>query len=237
MEKRNIRSIQKLIAAIATLTLLLMLGSCRTAEPQPTATPTPFVPNIDAFTVGTIDDTGYSSAYFGFGIRLPEGWQYYTRSDTDELNHIESDPADQQAYAMENVEQLKNAEGHIEYFAGDGQTGESITIYVVDYARYPDEVLMEVSELDKSLEWLNDANNDSRDDIENLSLGVVDLLGVEHPIYRYDDLREGYGNRGAFLAIKQGTTFALILIYGADDNAVNAILQGFYAPNTVSSAE
>jgi len=235
MRRTRMRSnIQKITALALSLAAILLLTSCKTEEPQPLPSPTPFVPNIDAFTVGTIDDTGYASVFFGFGFRLPEGWQYYSRSETDKLNQIQADPADQQAYAKENVDQLKNAEGHIEYFAGNDQKGENLTIYAVDYARYPDEILMEMSEMDKSLGWLADLNGDSKDDIEHLSLDVVDLFGVEHPVYRYDIHLEGYGNRGAFLTIKQGTTFAVILINGADENAVNAILQGFYALNNAS---
>ena len=235
MRRTGMRSnIQKITALTLTLVAILLLASCKTEEPQPLPSPTPFVPNIDAFTVGTIDDTGYASVFFGFGFRLPEGWLYYPRSDIDKLNQIEADPTDQLAYTKENIDQLKNAEQHFDYFAGYDQKGESISIYVIDYARYPDEILLEVSELNKSRDWLSKLNGDSKGDIEHLTLDVVDLLGVEHPVDRFDIHLEGYGNRGAFLAIKRGTTFAMILISGNDDNAVNAILQDFYSLNTAS---
>lgn len=235
MEKRNMRrNIKKMIAAIVTLALLLMQVSCQTAETQPIPSPTPFVPNIDAFTVGTIDETGYSSAFFGFGIRLPEEWLYYAHSDIDGFNHIQTDPADPKAHDQEIIDLIKSGNAPYEYFAGNDLNGESITIYIKDYSDYSDFQLMEYVVLDDQQGWLYDSNSDSQDDIGNLSLEVVDLLGVEHPIYRYDNIADGFGNRGAFLAIKQGTTFALILIYGVDDNAVDDLLDGFYSLNTVA---
>lgn len=227
-------NMQKMITKIVTMGMLLMLGSCRTAETQPFPSPTPFVANIDAFTVGTMDDKGYSSAFFGFGIDLPKGCLYYIRSDIDKLNQIQTDPTDQDAYRKEIIDRIKSGYAPYEYFAGNDLNGTSITIYGKDYSNNTAFSLTEYTVLDDQKGWLYDSNGDSQDDIGNLSLDVVDLLGVEHPIYRFDNLNDGYGNRGALLAIKQGTTFALILISGTDDNAINTILAGYHAANTVS---
>ena len=229
MRRSGMRSnIQKITALALSLAAILLLASCKTEEPQPLPSPTPFVPNIDAFTVGTIDDTGYASTFFGFGFRLPEGWLYYPRSDTDNLNGIKAKETDSDEYRMELIDQLKKGYSLYEYFAGNDQNGESITIYVKDYTNQPDLPPMEVSVLNDCLEWLQDANGDQQDDIKDLRLDVVELLGVEHPIFRYDDIVGGYGCRGALLAIKQGPTFALIKLSGVDDDSINTLLNGYY---------
>lgn len=235
MEKGNLRrSIQTFIAAGLILLLMQLLVSCKMPEAPPVPSPTPFVPNIDAFTVGTIDDTGYASTFFGFGIYRPKFWGYYRRSDIDSLNQIQNNADDLDAYDQEMIDRIKNGDAPYEYFAGNDSNGESITIYVKDYAGYSDFTMIEYAVLNDMQGWLYDSNADSQEDIGNLKLDVVDLLGVEHPVYRYDNLNDGYGNRGAFLAIKQGTTFALILVNGEDDNAVNKILQNFYTPNAAT---
>lgn len=221
-------NIQKITALALSLAAILLLASCKTTEPQPQPSPTPFVPNIDAFTVGTIDDNGYASTFFEFGFRLPEGWLYYPRSDIDNLNGIKAKETDSDEYRKELIDQLKKGNSLYEYFAGNDQNGESITIYAKDYTNQPDMLPIEVGVLNECLDWLQDANEDQQDDIKGLRLDVVELLGVEHPIYRYDDIAGGYGCRGALLAIKQGTTFALIKLSGVDDDSMNTLLKGYY---------
>ena len=150
------------------------------------------------------------------------------KSDLDGLNEIKTKESDSDAYDQELVDQLENGNSLYEYFAGNDENGESITIYTKNYTNQPDLPPMEVSVLNDCLDWLNDANQDQQDDIKDLHLDVVELLGVEHPIYRYDDIVGGYGCRGALLAIKQGQIFALIKLSGVNDDSINTLLKGYY---------
>ena len=216
-----------ILSLILAQVLMLTQVACGVfAGPKPS--PTQFVPSLETYTPGVVDETGYSSAFFGFGIRMPEGWLYYLKSDLDGLNEIKTKESDSEAYDQELVDQLENGNSLYEYFAGNGENGESITIYTKNYTNQPDLPPMEVSVLNDCLDWLNDANQDQQDDIKDLHLDVVELLGVEHPIYRYDDIVGGYGCRGALLAIKQGPIFALIKLSGVNDDSINTLLKGYY---------
>jgi hypothetical protein len=77
-------------------------------------------------------------------------------------------------------------------------------------------------------DWALDYNSDAKSDAKNLKLVVTDLLGTEHPVYRYDMKSNGKEMNGAFFVLKQGTTFAMIIIDAVDTATIDGILKTFY---------
>ena len=54
------------------------------------------------------------------------------------------------------------------------------------------------------------------------------MLGEEHAVYRYDMKSDGLAMHGAYLVLKQGTTFAMIIIDAVDTATIDEILDSFY---------
>lgn len=202
-----------------------------TAAPTPTAqalpSPTP-KPGIDEYRAGYGDDYGYFSRYFNFGFALPYSWTSFDQDEIDELNNFQTKRYYGDDYRNEVINRLKSGESLYEYYAYNIATAENVTIYVTDYSVYPDEVVTELSFLKSVKDWLQDPQGDGTGTAENLRLETVTLLGVEHPVYRYDTNDEGFHYAGAFLVIKQGTTFAQINLMLNNFQRIKDVFNSFY---------
>ena len=202
-----------------------------TTAPTPTAqvlpSPTP-KPGIDEYRAGYGDDYGYFSRYFNFGFALPYSWTSFERGEIDELNNLQTKRYYGDDYLNEVIDRLKSGESLYEYYAYNIATAENVTIYVTDYSAYPDEVVTELSFLKSVKDWLQDPQGDGTGTAENLRLETVTLLGVEHPVYRYDTNVEGFHYAGAFLVIKQGTSFAQINMLLNNFQRIKDVFHSFY---------
>jgi len=226
------------LLSFALLVPLLACGAVRqervptlttTASPVQPPTPSPSQERtIDSFRAGDGDDKGYSSTYFGFGFHIPSGWMLQTQDQLDQLNGIQASRSDPVTYRRETIELLKSGAALFDYYAYRDEEGEFVFVFALDYSNSSEEPVMEVSVLDKYINMLLDFNNDGKEDVENIRLDVVDLLGVEHPVYRCNAVPDGGNSEYAMLALKQGTSVALIEISGPNENRINSILDTFY---------
>ena len=249
---RNNRRIQCAAFALLACVLLLPQFACRTMEsasleqatPSPTATPTatpiptskptqteaPTVtpkPGIDQFHTGYGDGDGYLSWYFNFGFSLPYGWYCDDEQTLDKLNNLQTKRYYGDDYRKEVITRLRGGDVMYEYYAYNLDTGEDVTIYVSDYSTIQNDPITELGVLQSNSGWLNDPEGDGTKDIENLRLETVVLLGVEHPVYRYEKTLDGERYSGAYLVLKQGTTVAQLNLVCSSAQTILDVFKSF----------
>ncbi len=242
-QEKQIRTNKRAIIALLSFVLLVPSLACgavgqeriptptitMTASPVQTPAPSPSQERmIDSFRAGDGNEKGYSSTYFGFGFHIPSGWMVQTQDQLDQLNGIQASRNDPEPYRQEIIESLKSGAALFDYYAYRDEEGEFVFVFALDYSNSPEEPVMEVSVLEKYIDMLIDFDNDGKEDVENIRLDVIDMLGVEHPVYRCNEVPGGGNSEFALLALKQGTSVALIEISGPNENRINSILDTFY---------
>ena len=243
MQKQKIMITKVIKTTLALLMCVLLMPqlACSAARQEllPTSTaaastaqpPTPSPSqerSIDSFRAGDADELGYSSTYFGFGFHIPSGWTLQTRDQLDQMNGIQASRSDSEEYLQETIEHLKSGAALFDFYAYRDEEGEFAFVFALDYTNSSEEPVMEVAVLEQYIGTIIDFDKDGKENVENVRLETVDLLGVEHPVYRCNEVAGGGDSEFALLAIKQGTSVALIEISGPDENRINSILDSFY---------
>ena len=198
-----------------------------TPEPTPVPTPTP-APSVDELRLGTGGVSGYYNSFFRFGIKLSPDWYICTRQEMDDVNGFDTQGKSASATTQLYIDTLK--EGLLVYdmnimpYQGD----DYIMILLLDYSVKNPGQHTELTVLQAMQDWALDYNGDQKADAKNVQLTTVNLLGEEHPIYRYDMKSDGKAMHGACLMLKQGSTFAMIIIDAVETETIDTILRGFY---------
>lgn len=210
-----------------------------TPTPTPTATPTQEptavptetpVPDLDAYQLGFGGDYGYHNDFFRFGFKLPKHWEFYSRGDMNYLNDIDSAGMSDVELTQAYIDQLR--EGLIVYeMAATPEEGESrLVIITMDNSQYKGAELTEFEALLTMREFLFDKDGDRVFDVSNFELTLVNLLGEDRPVFRYDTNKDGEELKGALLVLNQGQVFATLIITCAEDATIDEILNSFYVP-------
>ncbi len=150
------------------------------------------------------------------------------RQEMDEVNGFDTVGKPDSAVTQLYIDTLKAGslvyDMNIMPFNGD----DYIMILLLDYSTSNPGQYTELSVLQAMQDWALDYNGDQKADAKNVQLTTVNLLGEEHPIYRYEMKSDGKAMHGAYLVLKQGTTFAMIIIDAIETETIDTILRGFY---------
>lgn len=195
--------------------------------PTPASTPTP-TPDIDSFELGSGGAFGYRSSFFRFGFELPLNWDVFDRTDVDYYSGIDTAGSESGRTRM-YIDRLKHGYYMFDFIATSGEGSGSVLVVLADYSADESTQYTELAVMRAMLDWALDYDGDQKMDVKNLQLATVDLLGDNHPIYRFEPDSDETTGYGAFLALKQGTTFAAIIIDAKNIAAIDLILNSFYA--------
>lgn len=200
-----------------------------TPTPEPTLVPTPTpIPDVDAYQLGFGGDYGYQNGFFRFGVKVPKHWFFYPRENVNELNEIYVAGKTESELTQIYIDHLKEGRFVYEMVALPEEGKDDLTILALDYSydagveHTEFDVLREMEQL-----FLED-DGVQKKTVDQLAFSLIDMLGQEHPIYRYTTLQDGVELNCALLAIKQGTTFAIINISCEKEKNLNFILDSFF---------
>ena len=198
-----------------------------TPEPTPAPTPTP-TPDIDAYQLGFAGNYGYQNTFLRFGVKVPNRWAFYSRDDMNELNEIDATGMTESELTQLYIDRLKDGQFVYEMVALPQEGEDSLTILALDYSYDDGEEYTEFDVLRAMRDMFLKKNGKQKDEINHLTFTLINMLGQEHPIYRYTIQQNGVELNGALLVIKQGTTFAIILVKCEREKNLNIILDSFY---------
>lgn len=198
-----------------------------TPEPTPIPTPTPIL-NVDAYQLGFGGDYGYQNRFFRFGVKVPNHWFFYPRENVNELNEIYVAGKTESELTQIYIDRLKEGQFVYEMVALPEEGKDDLTILALDYSydagveHTEFDVLREMERL-----FLED-DGVQKKTVDQLAFSLIDMLGQEHPIYRYTLQQDGVELYCALLVIKQGTTFAIVIVSCEKEKNLNLILDSFY---------
>ncbi|MEN6636393.1 MAG: hypothetical protein ABFC56_11115 [Clostridiaceae bacterium] len=198
-----------------------------TPTPSPTPTPEPAL-TIDSLKLGFGGPSGYYNSFFRFGFRAPTNWYLYTPDQMNLVNEIDTTGKSTSAITQEYIDMLKQGQLVYDLYAMPYEGDDYLMIILLDYSSQGAGQHTEFAVMQAMQSWALDYNNDQKPDAKNLQLTVASLLGEEHPVYRYDMKSNGKDIHGAFLTLKQGSTFALIIIDAVETQTIDSILKSFY---------
>ena len=141
---------------------------------------------------------------------------------------LQADVRQLNAFAPHVDDELKQGKLVYDLYAMPYEGDDYMMIILLDYSYEGSAQHTEFAVMQAMQTWATDYNGDSKSDAKNLKLVVTDLLGTEHPVFRYDMKSNGKQMNGAFFVLKQGTTFAMIIIDAVDPATIDGILKTFY---------
>ncbi len=211
-----------------------------TPTPSPTPTPTPAPtpePNVDSFSLGVGDDTGYLSKYFDLGFRLPDGWKAYNRSYIDLLNMIKADGSNAEAYLKEYQTLLKNGQTIYDYVGYNKSANEMILVLLKDNSDNGTGVLSEQEAVDAYAASICDIGSDGTIDALNIRKDTIKLGDTEHPMTRFElpmDAAYGYC---ALFAVQKDSTFAYVNLMCPSEQMLQDVIDSLYQYSDYPSIE
>ena len=217
--------IQQLMAPTPSPTPTATPTPAPTATPEPTPTPTPVPtpkPDVNLFRPGSGNDAGYQSRFFGFSFEVPYQYTAYTRAEANDINRIQTNMLDGDAYHQEYIERLK-ANRPVYDFIAYTNDSSYLMVIVDDYSAFPDQPYTELQVLDNYIGWLTDGNWFDLD-ITTKGFKTMNVLGQEHPYYLFSYEDENGLHNGRVMALEHGTTFAVLLILNETDSYMNKIM-------------
>ena len=183
---------------------------------------------VDSLKLGFGGPNGYYNSFFRFGFPAPNNWYLYTPDQMNLVNEIDTTGKSTSVITQEYIDMLKQGKFVYDLYAMPYEGDDYMMIILLDYSYEGSAQHTEFAVMQAMQTWATDYNGDSKSDAKNLKLVVTDLLGTEHPVYRYDMKSNGKQMNGAFFVLKQGTTFAMIIIDAVDPATIDGILKTFY---------
>ncbi len=204
----------------------------RTPKPTPTPTPSPTpeaIPqaNLDSFVNGENDDYSYRSRFFRFGFYVPSGWSVYSRAVINEINEIDPEIKDPEEIRQETIERIKSDTTVADFISFYNETKGHVFVFVLDTSDFIDPMDTEKEALDYFEDTMVSPTSSSTKG--NLEKMIVNLGGVDHPVFRYDVFVGKEKRLGATLAIMRGTVFAMVQIEVPEEKDMQHIFHSFYS--------
>ncbi len=202
--------------------------------PKPTSTPTPSptpeaIPqaNLDSFVNGESKSHSYRSRFFRFGFYVPSDWFVYNRTLINEINEIDLEIKDPEEIRLETIKRIKTDMTVADFISFYNNTGGHVFVFVLDTSDFIDPLDTEKKALDYFEDkMVSPTSTSTRGNLEKM---VINLGGVDHPVFRYDVFVGKEKRLGATLAIMRGPVFAIVQIEVPEEKDMQHIFRSFYS--------
>ena len=159
---------------------------------------------------------------------MPNRWIFYPRDNVNDLNKIGAVGMSEAELTQIYIDRLKEGQFVYEMVALPKEGKDDLTILALDYSYDVGVEHTEFGVLQEMEQLLLEDDGVQKVTIDHLTFTLIDMLGQEHPMYRYTTLHNGVELNCALLVIKQGTTFAIINISCEREKNLDFILDSFY---------